>query len=64
LLPKRSQDLQQVLRVPRGALAANHRHVLGAVADAQKNKNLNGNQLKLAADKQPWDGSIKALVGC
>src|SRR5215813_9088483 len=27
-----------------------------------KNKNLKGDQLKSAADKQPWDGSIKALV--
>jgi len=29
---------------------------------ATKNKNLKGDQLKAAADKQPWDGSIKALV--
>src|SRR5215467_479882 len=29
---------------------------------ATKNKNLKGDQLKVAADKQPWDGSIKALV--
>jgi len=29
---------------------------------ATKNKNLKGDQLKSAADKQPWDGSIKALV--
>src|SRR5215475_10317225 len=27
-----------------------------------KNKNLKGDQLKSAADKQPWDGSVKALI--
>ena len=29
---------------------------------ATANKNLNQDQLKAAVDKQPWDGSVKALV--
>ena len=28
----------------------------------QTNKNLHGDQLKSAVDKQPWDESIKSLV--
>jgi hypothetical protein len=36
--------------------------VVSAERWAQQNKNLNGDELNNALDKQPWDASVKALV--